>query len=241
MSDAGKRGEFAACIALLFALAGLGLSGQQSAARGPLSQGVVKSQDSGTAAPHGSRNSKQKISASAVSGKLPAAPQETPEELLEAEQLARRVPEKAKEAILASIKASNLPTAGDLLGGFHEESGVGGETALGAWVNSPGKPGPYFNPAIDRIATMEEIPADQNRRDEIARPKVFWHVHPAGIVKVGTLTYFWEQAPSDLDRASAAPGAINIVVGARDGTVYFYGREGPVLTLSLEDFLNGPA
>ena len=88
---------------------------------------------------------------------------------------------------------------------------------------------------------MDEIPADQKLRNRIARPEVFWHVHPAGIVKLGTLTYFWEQAPSDLDRAAAAPGAINIVIGARDQTIYFFNCEGPVLTLSLEDFLQGSA
>ncbi|HKT48621.1 MAG TPA: hypothetical protein VJP87_13945 [Candidatus Acidoferrales bacterium] len=241
MSGTENRVGLAACAALLIAFAGVGLSASPSAAFGSLRQGVAKSQNSGAVARHQAGKSKQKISASAVSGRLPAAPPETPAELLEAGQLARRVPEIVKQAILASIKASNLPTTEDLQGGFHEESGVGGEAVSGNWVNSPGKPGPYFNPAIDPVATMDEIPADQKLRNRIARPEVFWHVHPAGIVKLGTLTYFWEQAPSDLDRAAAAPGAINIVIGARDQTIYFFNCEGPVLTLSLEDFLQGSA
>lgn len=241
MSSAKKSDGLAALAATLLAVAGMGLPGVFGAARQPLLQSAVKKPKDGIAAPQKAGATTQKISALAVSGKLPAAPQETPEELLEAEQLARRVPEMAKQAILAAIKASDSPTADDLQGGFHEESGVGGEAASGNWVNSPGKPGPYFNPAIDPVATMEEIPADQGLRNKIARPEVFWHVHPAGVVKVGHLTYFWEQAPSDVDRAAAAPGAINIVIGAGDGAVYFYHREGPVLTLSLEDFLKGPA
>jgi hypothetical protein len=240
MSGAEKCGGQAACAALLFALAAIRFSVPRSVMAEGLFQSVA-SQSNSNPAPHTVTKSKQKISASAVKGIPPAAPPESPEDFLAAEQIARRVPEKAMEAILASIRASSLPTANDLQGGFHEESGVGGETASGAWIDSFGKPGPYFNPAVDRVATMEEIPADQNLRDEIAHPEVFWHIHPAGVVRVGTLTYFWEQAPSDLDRVSAAPGAINIVVGALDHTVYFYNRRGPVLTLSLEDFLRGPA
>jgi hypothetical protein len=185
-----------------------------------------------------SEKAKQGIVASVVAGKTPAPPPETPEALLEAEELARRVPEKTKEAIMASLNASNSPTADDKLGGFHEESGVAGETVTGKWINSPDEPSPYFNPAINRDAISEETPADQQLRNTIARPEIFWHVHPAGIVTVGKFRYMWSQAPSAIDLAGAAPGAIDIVVGARDDTVYFYERSGRVLTLDLQDFMN---
>ena len=241
MFGAGKFGWPGASHTLFVAFVAFGLYCPNLEAQTSNSQSALEPQDGAATTPQTSTGGAQGISASAVAGKLPRAPQETPEELLQAEQLARRVPDKAKAAILAAIKSSNLPTSDDSLGGFHEESGVGGEAGSGGWVNSPGKPGPYFNPAIDRLATMEEVPDNQHLRNMIVQPEVFWHVHPAGVVKVGAFTYYWEQAPSDVDRAAAAPGAINIVIGARDQTVYFYSRKGPILTLSLQDFLKGAA
>lgn len=239
MFGTGKFGRPIPTEALLVAFVTFGLHCPKAVAQSSNSQSSLGPQDTAATTRQTGAGGVQGISASAVAGKLPRTPQESPEELLEAEHLARRVPDKAKAAILAAIKSSNLPTSDDSLGGFHEESGVGGEAGSGGWVNSPGKPGPYYNPAINRLATMEELPANQHLRNMIAQPEVFWHVHPAGTVKVGAFTYYWEQAPSDVDRAAAAPGAINIVIGARDETVYFYSREGPILTLSLQEFLTG--
>ena len=116
-----------------------------------------------------------------------------------------------------------------------EESGLAGTNQSGNLVISPDKPGPYANPD-----TTTEVhtggPADQNVRNSIVDPTVNWHVHPSGI----TATHNWVQEPSSADRAAAISGAINIVMGARNGTVYFYNSSNSApLQMSLKNFMKG--
>jgi hypothetical protein len=136
------------------------------------------------------------------------------------------------------MNASNAPApgVGDTKGGFHEESGIAGTDVNGKLVISPDKPGPYANPDTTNEAHTSGQPVDQNVRNSIANVTVAWHIHPRGT----TATHEWNQPPSAADRAGAVPGAINIVVGARNKTVYFYGPSGPVVHIKLRDFTGGP-
>lgn len=121
------------------------------------------------------------------------------------------MPQAVKAGIMASLNASNAPTADDTKGGFHEESGVAGTDTSGKLVISPDKPGPYANPDTTTEAHTSGQPVDQNARNSIANVTVGWHIHPSGT----TATHEWNQPPSAADRSAAIPGAINIVVGAR--------------------------
>lgn len=144
------------------------------------------------------------------------------------------MPQAVKGAIMASLNASNAPSGADKTGGFHEESGVAGTDVNRKLVISPDKPGPYANPDTTNEAHTSG-PVDQNVRNSIANVTVGWHIHPSGT----TATHNWNQPPSAADRSSAIPGAINIVVGARNKTVYFYGSSGPVVHMKLKDFMGG--
>jgi len=150
-----------------------------------------------------------------------------------AESLATQVPSAVKSAIMSSVNASNAPSGADTTGGFHEESGVAGTTAAGALVVSPDKPGPYGNPdTSDHLSTTHKA-VNQSERDSIANVTVMWHVHPSG----QTATHNWKQGPSVADRRAAVTGPINIVVGARNRTVYFYNGGNMNLHMSLKQFM----
>lgn len=136
---------------------------------------------------------------------------------------------------MASMNASNAPSGADKTGGFHEESGVAGTDVNGKLVISPDQPGPYANPDKTTEAHTSGHPADQNVRNSIADVTVSWHVHPSG----RTATHDWIQPPSDVDKRQAIPGAINIVVGAGNKTVYFY-NSSSVVHMSLKQFMGGP-
>jgi RHS repeat-associated protein len=185
-----------------------------------------------------------KDNATTANGKLGAAGEGSPNpgdglsysSTQQAQQLSAEVPQPVKEAIMASLTASNAPTADDMNGGFHEESGIAGTDAKGNLVISPDKPGPYANPDTTTEAHTSGQPVDQGVRNSIAKVAVAWHIHPSG----RTATHEWVQPPSAADREAAIPGAINIVVGARNKTVYFYGSSGSVIHISLKKFMGGP-
>jgi hypothetical protein len=81
--------------------------------------------------------------------------------------------------------------------------------------------------------------ADPTRQNDIQMPQGVFHVHPRGQVTMpdGTIRVF-NQPPSRADIAAAA--SMNIVVGARDRTVYFYNSGGQKATMPLNRFLRLP-
>jgi RHS repeat-associated protein len=150
-----------------------------------------------------------------------------------AQSQAAQVPGAVKAAIMNSVSASNAPSGADTTGGFHEESGVAGTTTAGALVVSPDKPGPYSNPDTSDHASTTHTAVGQDQRNSIANVTVMWHVHPSG----QTATHNWNQPPSGQDRSVVVPGPINIVVGARNKTVYFYDGGNMNLHMSLKQFM----
>jgi len=150
-----------------------------------------------------------------------------------AQSLAAQVPMDVKFAIIGSMIDSMVPNGNDPTGGFHEESGVAGTTTSGALVISPDQPGAYSNPDTSNHVSTNHTAVDQDQRNSIANVTVMWHIHPNGQTK----THNWNQPPSDQDRKAAVPGPINIVLGARDKTVYFYNSGNMNLHMSLHDFM----
>jgi hypothetical protein len=159
------------------------------------------------------------------------------------QSLAAQIPCHVKDAIAASIRASNSPTADDKRGGFHEEGGQWIITPDGKTVPLPAKPGPP-NPTIKGRAHV--IPSDAID----AGPKSgnfalggTWHVHPAG-TRVGTegntqVEHGFAQPPSETDIKEAGIG-MNLVVAAREKKVYFYDSSGVIgRPMNLKDFLRG--
>ena len=157
-----------------------------------------------------------------------------------AQSLAAQVPDEVKKAIMASVNASDSPTADDTQGGFHEESGVAGTDGSGGLVISPDKPGPYSNPDVQDHAQTTHHAVDEIQRNNMASITVMWHIHPSG----QTRTHLFgskdgSQGPSDQDRRAWVPGPITLVVGARDRKVYFYDGSKEVLQMSLKKFMGG--
>ncbi len=149
--------------------------------------------------------------------------------------LTAQVPGQAKNAIMNSVTASNSPNATDKTGGFHEESGVAGTDKSGNLVISPDLPGPTVIPGPDVTKAESGGGAvNQELQDSIANPIVEWHVHPSGVAN----GYGFIQEPSPHDTDTAHPW-INIVVGARDKQVYFYGTSGIIGQTSLKEFMKG--
>jgi hypothetical protein len=163
--------------------------------------------------------------------------QETPQ------SLAAQIPCHVKNAIAASIKASNSPTADDKKGGFHEEGGQWIVTADGKIVPVPAKPGPA-NPKIEGGAHV--VPSDAvnpSLKDNAVDLGGTWHVHPSGTLteEKGNArnTKNFNQPPSAKDIKEAGSG-MNIVVGARDKMMYFYNNSGLIAKpMKLKDFLKG--
>jgi hypothetical protein len=70
----------------------------------------------------------------------------------------------------------------------------------------------------------------------MSNPRVFFHVHPAGVGKNGGV---WVQKQSPADEAAAVRNKINIVLGARDHRVYIYNSGGLIggKSMSLKSFI----
>jgi RHS repeat-associated protein len=153
-----------------------------------------------------------------------------------AQEIANQIPQAVKDAIQESLDASNAPSecACDFTGGFHEEAGLAGYDVNRNLVISPEKPGPAKNPDVesDRAHTSG-VPVDQEVRNLIATPTVSWHIHPKG----ETQTHHFVQGPSPADHMGAIQNTINIVVGARDKTVYFYDSSNHVTHMRLDQFM----
>lgn len=168
------------------------------------------------------------------------------------QSLAAKIPVNVKQAILASIIASNSPTADDQHGGFHEEGGMWVTTIDGSEVAEPAIPGKYARPGVPAHLRVND-PANPLPAGRIAGVGGVWHVHPCGeiiskrvlppkdegnrkvITTIITTTYFG-QSPSDGDIA-AVQLPVNIVIGARSRIVYFYNRSGVRGAMPLEEFL----
>ena len=151
------------------------------------------------------------------------------------QSLAAQIPCAIKVAIATALNDSNAPTADDKKGGFHEEYGVAGLDASGKWVISRDEPGPYANPDVTDHVSPSGKPADKSVAYSIVSPRVFFHVHPAGVTAAGKR---WVQPPSSADKTEAIPGQINIVLAAGEKKVYFYDSSGVIgKSIKLKDFL----
>lgn len=167
-----------------------------------------------------------------------------------AQSLAERVPQSVKDAIHASVSASNSPTADDKMGGFHEEGGMWVTTTDGKLAVLPAVAGAYAKPNQGSHIDPEfsSIPIAS---DKIASFDGSWHVHPRGgviedrrtrhngVITETKITEVFIQQPSPTD-ISAARAPINIVIGARDELVYFYNSSGIVASEPLASFLSVP-
>lgn len=167
-----------------------------------------------------------------------------------AQSLAARVPQAVKDAIRASINASNSPTSDDKMGGFHEEGGMWVTTTDGKLAVLPAIPGACAKPNEGSHIDPERsvVPISSYK---IASVGGDWHVHPRGgviedrktkhngVVTETKITETFVQQPSPRD-LSAGLAPINIVVGAHDEIVYFYNSSGIIATEPLADFLFEP-
>ena len=152
-----------------------------------------------------------------------------------------------KQAINDSVKASNSPTADDKKGGSHEEGGIS-YTTNGKETIAPAEPGAFKDvttPGDAQIQPYKAADPSKQKPGEV-QADAEWHVHPsASVTKTSTnaagqtvqTTSTFNQAPSsrDIQQATPAP-TINIVVGARDKTVYVYTQKGCTCKESLKDF-----
>jgi hypothetical protein len=159
------------------------------------------------------------------------------------QRLIASVPVEAKKAILASVNASNSPTADDKRGGFHEEGGQWGTGLDGKVLVYPAVPGPAFKPG-DKEATVDSGQAvdQEGKNNNLRTTDGKWHVHwrgdPSG--RGPQLN----QPPSthkdgDLDRPADSFLPTNIVVGAANHRVYFYNANGVIANVSLSAFMDG--
>jgi hypothetical protein len=149
-----------------------------------------------------------------------------------------------RAGIGAAVNDSNAPSAaaGDRQGGFHEEGGSFGLDANGNQIVTPAAPGAFADlTQPGRVVAQIDpaLAANPARQGDIQTPQGVFHVHPRGQVTMpgGTIRVF-NQGPSAADIGAAA--SMNIVVGARDRTVYFYDGSGQQATMPLNRFLRLP-
>ena len=148
------------------------------------------------------------------------------------------VPTEVKQAMIASISASNMPAGGDTKGGFHEEGGMWGVTTDGKLVILASKSGPTSVKCGDGAHLLIGDFVQPELSANLATILGEWHVHPEGIreATTGAPGCVFVQPPSAADiREAACP--INIVIGASDKTVYFYGLTGTASKTKLKEFL----
>ncbi len=165
---------------------------------------------------------------------------------------------ETKQAINNAVKASNSPTADDKKGGSHEEGGAAW-TKNGTQTVAPAQPGAYKDVKQPGVVEMDPLKAanpSQQKPDDV-KADVEFHVHPSAQITdttgaqsapgtvvfggtVNTTTYNFVQAPSAVDIGNAGGANLNIVVGARDKTVYVYDSSGCTCKESLKDFNKTP-
>jgi RHS repeat-associated protein len=185
-------------------------------------------------------------------------PRDTPNCQKQATNPLSSVSAETKQAINNSVKASNSPTADDKKGGSHEEGGSAW-TKNGTQTVAPAQSGAYKDVKQPGVAEMDPLKAanpSQQKPDDV-KADVEWHVHPSaqatdttesqsapGAVVFGgtvsTTTYQFNQPPSGVDIENAGGADLNIVVGARDKTVYVYDGSGCTCKESLKDFNKAP-
>lgn len=160
-----------------------------------------------------------------------------------AASLAAQVPPEVKQAITASVNASNSPgglNGSDKQGGFHEEGGQWGTTTSGKTHVAPAVPGPYSNPADKNKPSMDpSVSVNPSQKQNWQSFDGTWHVHPAGTVVDANGTHSFKQVSSPVDRKNATTG-INIVVGAKDRQVYFFNNSREIGHISLKQFMKEP-
>jgi hypothetical protein len=154
-----------------------------------------------------------------------------------------------RDAIGAAVDRSNGKTSDDTKGGFHEEGGQWGTDANGNQAVVPAAAGAVANPQTDSHAEIKTgVPANPADAGRIVNLQGTFHIHPkgeivvepksgGGAVVIGgtTTTYSFNQRPSSTDINNATTN--NIVVGARDKTVYFYNHSGVRGSFPLDKFL----
>lgn len=168
------------------------------------------------------------------------------------QSLAAKIPVNVKQAILASIIASDSPTADDKQGGFHEEGGMWVTTTDGSIVPEPAISGKYAKPGESAHVRVNDS-AKRLATGQIAAVDGLWHIHPCGeivtrrvlppkeedgkkIITTITRTTYFGQEPSRQDIAGAQL-PVNIGIGALSRLVYFYNRSGIFGTMPLDEFL----
>lgn len=149
----------------------------------------------------------------------------------------QEVPTEVKQAIAMSIKASNSPTADDKKGGFHEEGGMWGQASDGSLIIMVAKPGPASPTCNNGAHLAIGDSQDPSLAGKLVSISGEWHVHPRGVHDLGNgQEQVFAQPPSAVDIQEAlAP--VDIVIGARDNTVYFYNQSGVTSTKKLKEFL----
>jgi hypothetical protein len=140
----------------------------------------------------------------------------------------------------SAVDRTSSPVPGDPTGGNHEEGGQFGLDASGTQVAIPAAPGAPNTSGHGVLQIDPFKPADPTNKNVVQQYQGNYHVHPAGKNDQGGLQ--WVQTPSvgankDTGAASQlSPSTTNIVVGAGNGTVYFYGGNGIKATIPLKKF-----
>ena len=147
---------------------------------------------------------------------------------------AQSVPVEVKQAIVASIKASDSPTADDPQGGHHEEGGIWGLTTADKLIVIPAKTGKSLLRCKGIVTIYPGDAADPTLDENLETILGEWHIHPLGTMEDGKCWFVQEPSPEDLE---VADDGINLEVGARDKIVYFYDHKGVTNKVDLKDFL----
>jgi len=150
----------------------------------------------------------------------------------------QEIPTEVKQAMAASLAASNAPASGDTKGGFHEEGGMWGTTTDGKLVILVAKAGPANVKCGDGAHLTIGDFVHPELSANLAMILGEWHVHPSGLREATSEAKgcIFVQPPSAAD-ISLAFFPINIVIGASDKTVYFYAAKGVTSKMKWKDFL----
>jgi hypothetical protein len=120
-------------------------------------------------------------------------------------------------ALADAVTRSNNPTSEDVNGGSHEE-GITWKTSNGNTQITAGRAGPFSDlTKLENKSAAMSLPSDVDGRGHV-------HAKATAIVDTpnGKTERFFDQTPSIFDTDHALRNGTNIVVGARDKTVYFF-------------------
>jgi RHS repeat-associated protein len=171
---------------------------------------------------------------------------------------------EVRQEIGAAVDRSNGPSGSDKKGGDHEEGGIVVATTDGPTAIPAASGGTQGGTAKREIDTTK--PADPAKAAEIGKRmtslelETAYHVHPEKIDPIkdnnknlnatnavvfggsesSSKSHVWEQGPSPKDIKVASERSTRLgyemVVGARDGKVYFYSGNGVIGTMKLKTF-----